>query len=99
MAVSAVPAALQARTAEGLLLELARGGGGGSGFHRRLLDALAASQACRAAVKMHEPLPADQLEALVAELFAAEQPWTCPHGRPTVLKMSDRDLEKRFGRR
>lgn len=101
VAVSAVPAALTAKNAEGLLLELARGnGGGGDGDLRRsLLDALAASQACRAAVKMHEPLPADQLEALVAELFAAEQPWACPHGRPTVLKMTDRDLEKRFKRR
>lgn len=99
VAVSAVPAALAAKNAEGLLLELARGGDGGGDLRRRLLDALAASQACRAAVKMHEPLPADQLEALVAELFAAEQPWACPHGRPTVLKMTDRDLEKRFKRR
>ena len=99
VAVSAVPAALAAKNAEGLLLELARGGDGDGDLRRRLLDALAASQACRAAVKMHEPLPADQLEALVAELFAAEQPWACPHGRPTVLKMTDRDLEKRFKRR
>ena len=97
--VSEVPAVLRPKEAERLLVELARGTASGEGLRQRLLGALAASQACRAAVKMHEPLPADQLETLVAELFAAEQPWACPHGRPIVLKMSDADLEKRFGRR
>ena len=35
----------------------------------------------------------------IAELFAADNPYACPHGRPIVLKMSDGDLESRFGRR
>jgi DNA mismatch repair protein MutL len=48
---------------------------------------------------MHHPLHPDEMEALVAELFAAEQPYACPHGRPIVLKMTDGDLERRFGRR
>jgi DNA mismatch repair protein MutL len=39
------------------------------------------------------------MEALVAELFAAENPYACPHGRPIVLAMTDSDLERRFGRR
>jgi DNA mismatch repair protein MutL len=39
------------------------------------------------------------MEALVAELFVAENPYACPHGRPVVLKMGDADLERRFGRR
>ena len=69
------------------------------GLQERILHALAAGLACRAAVKMHEPLSADKMEALVVELFAAEQPFSCPHGRPTILKMDDADLERRFGRR
>ncbi len=55
--------------------------------------------ACKAAVKMHHPLSAPEMEALVAELFTAEQPYACPHGRPIVLQMTDSDLERRFGRR
>jgi len=103
VALAAVPAALRPSQAEKLLLELAHGGGDGGGetghLRERLLDALAASLACRAAVKMHEPLSADQMEAMVAELFASDQPYACPHGRPIVLKMTDRDLESRFGQR
>jgi DNA mismatch repair protein MutL len=66
---------------------------------RSILESLAASMACKAAVKMHHPLSAPEMEALVAELFVAEQPYACPHGRPIVLQMTDSDLERRFGRR
>ncbi len=105
LAMTGVPAALDAETARDLLLELAGGGGpaggeaDGAGLAERLLDALAASLSCRAAVKMHHPLGADAMEALIAELFVAEQPYACPHGRPVVLRMTDADLESRFGRR
>ena len=44
-------------------------------------------------------LSPQEAEALITELFEAEQPYACPHGRPIVLKMSDVDLERRFGRR
>ncbi len=103
LGVTAVPAALAPEEAEGLLLALAReepgAGDDAEALGERLLDSLAASLACRGAVKMHDPLSAEKLEALVEELFAAEQPFACPHGRPIVLKMSDADLERRFGRR
>jgi DNA mismatch repair protein MutL len=69
------------------------------GIGRQVLDALAAGLACKAAVKMHHPLSPPEMEALVSELFAAEQPYACPHGRPIVLQMTDADLERRFGRR
>ncbi len=101
VAVAAIPAALKPKQAEKLLVELAQGGGDTEPgrLRERLLDALAASLACRAAVKMHDPLSVDQMEALVAELFASDQPYACPHGRPIILEMTDRDLERRFGRR
>jgi DNA mismatch repair protein MutL len=102
--VIAVPAVLKPKQAEMLLEELARdrqgpGESPGDTVRERVLDALAASMACRSAIKMHEPMSADKMEALVAELFVAEQPYACPHGRPTILKMSDADLERHFGRR
>jgi DNA mismatch repair protein MutL len=102
VALTAVPAPLTAEEAERLLLEVAASGDEASGaetVQRRILDALAASLSCKAAVKMHHPLSPDEMEALMAELFAAENPYACPHGRPTVLKMTDADLEHRFGRR
>ncbi len=103
VAVTSSPAVLSADGAEALLRSLAADSGDGAGgpadLSRRILESMAASMACKAAVKMHHPLSAPEMEALVAELFAAEQPYACPHGRPIVLQMTDSDLERRFGRR
>lgn len=106
LALMSTPAVLSPGEAEGLLKALASEDGDGIGslgasadLRRRILEALAASLACKAAVKMHHPLSAPEMEALVVELFAAEQPYACPHGRPIVLQMTDTDLERRFGRR
>jgi DNA mismatch repair protein MutL len=103
LALTSTPAVLSAGEAEALLRSLANETGDGLGasadLGRSVLESLAASMACKAAVKMHHPLSPPEMEALVAELFAAEQPYACPHGRPIVLQMTDSDLERRFGRR
>ncbi|MGH9382361.1 MAG: DNA mismatch repair endonuclease MutL [Thermoanaerobaculia bacterium] len=102
LGLTAIPAPLSLDAAEGILRRLASDGAdeqGADALRRQLLDALAASRACRAAIKMHEPLTAEAMESLVTELFQAEQPYACPHGRPVVLTMTDADLEHRFGRR
>jgi DNA mismatch repair protein MutL len=103
VAVAAIPAALGQEEAEKILLGLAAGDGGPGqdpeALARELLETLAANLSCRNAVKMHHPLAAEEMEALVAELFGAENPYSCPHGRPIVLQMTDGDLERRFGRR
>ncbi|HEX9945341.1 MAG TPA: DNA mismatch repair endonuclease MutL [Thermoanaerobaculia bacterium] len=103
LALTSTPAILSAGETEALLRSLAADSGDGTGgpadLSRRILESLAASMACKAAVKMHHPLSTPEMEALVAELFAAEQPYACPHGRPIVLQMTDSDLERRFGRR
>jgi DNA mismatch repair protein MutL len=103
MALTSTPAVLSPADAEVLLRGLAADAGdgthGAADLAREILETLAASMACKAAVKMHHPLSAPEMEALVAELFTAEQPYACPHGRPIVLQMTDSDLERRFGRR
>ena len=100
LALAAAPASLGAEEARGLLLAVATDPEAGPAtLRRRLLDDFAASAACQAAVKMHHPLGAEALEALVSELFRAENPYSCPHGRPVVLLLTDADLERRFGRR
>ncbi len=104
LALSAVPAVLGVAEAEKLVMTLASTAGSERATEpadvaREILEALAASEACKAAIKMHHPLSAPAMEALVSELFAADQPYACPHGRPIVLQMTDGDLERRFGRR
>jgi DNA mismatch repair protein MutL len=100
LALRSAPTAVSPGEAEALVLRLAsEPATEAADLRRRLLDALAASLACKAAIKMHHPLSPEAMEALVSELFAAEQPFACPHGRPIVLQMTDADLERRFGRR
>jgi DNA mismatch repair protein MutL len=59
---------------------------------------LAAITACKAAVKAGDPLDLKECEALVKQLPLCEAPFTCPHGRPTVIRLPFADLEHRFRR-
>ncbi|MBK9473314.1 MAG: DNA mismatch repair endonuclease MutL [bacterium] len=59
---------------------------------------LLASYACHAAVRAGEPLTIPEMQNLVDQLFATDQPLSCPHGRPTLIQFTLADLEKRFGR-
>ena len=57
-----------------------------------------AKTVCRHAVKANDPLAGRELENLVADLRRCAMPYTCPHGRPTLIEMNYRELEKKFGR-
>ncbi|MBN2431947.1 MAG: DNA mismatch repair endonuclease MutL [Acidobacteria bacterium] len=59
-------------------------------------ERVAAGLACRAAVKINTPLHAEKMDFLVHRLLATENPMSCPHGRPVVLRIHIRDLEKNF---
>lgn len=61
-------------------------------------QALAASVACKAAVKAGQPLSQTEMRSLLDELFACEQPFTCPHGRPVVVTLGLGELNRRFDR-
>lgn len=54
--------------------------------------------ACRAAIKAGDPLNMRQIQALIGELCATDLPYTCPHGRPAIIRFSVSDLEKMFKR-
>lgn len=54
--------------------------------------------ACKAAVKAGERLSVPEMQSLIDQLFACENPYICPHGRPIVIKFSLEDLATRFGR-
>ena len=58
-----------------------------------------ATIACKAAVKAHMALTNDEVDSLLQQLLSLPNPFTCPHGRPTAIKMSITDIEKKFARR
>ena len=57
-----------------------------------------ATQACKAAIKANDPLSDIEMKSLIEELRYIEDPFTCPHGRPTIIKMDLYDIEKKFKR-
>lgn len=62
-----------------------------------LLDKMA-SMSCRAAVKGNRQMTAMEAKALIDELLTLENPYNCPHGRPTIISMTKHELEKKFKR-
>ena len=58
-----------------------------------------ATVACKSAVKAHMALNNQEVEKLLDELLELPNPFTCPHGRPTAIKMDKKDIEKKFARR
>ncbi len=57
-----------------------------------------ATQACKAAVKGGKRVSMEEAQSLVDQLFTCEDPYHCPHGRPTIISITKADLEKRFKR-
>ena len=66
---------------------------------QELEDKFLATVACKAAVKAHMALTKEEVDSLMDQLLRLPNPFTCPHGRPTVIKMSKTDIEKKFSRR
>ena len=97
--VRGVPADVAVENAEDMIVELAAKLAGGS------KDALTErtewvlhSIACRAAIKAGDRNGPEQLLHLAEQILSGEVPPFCPHGRPVVLKLTRKELEKRFGR-
>ena len=71
----------------------------GSGEAASRRDRLTASLACRSAVTIRYHLAPDEIRRLLADWTKTADRFTCPHGRPVVLSMTEEDLEKYFKRR
>jgi DNA mismatch repair protein MutL len=100
VAIRAVPADLPAGEARNMLAEVLdtvdaekRGA-----VRETLRDDIAASLACRAAIKINTPLAAEKMRWLIDRLLLTSSPTTCPHGRPVILRLTTRDIEKGFHR-
>jgi DNA mismatch repair protein MutL len=57
-----------------------------------------AKTVCRHAVKAHDPLADAELKQLVEDLRTCAMPYTCPHGRPTIIEINFKELDRKFGR-
>ena len=98
--LSAIPAALpQDRAGDTFRDMLSRAIDSGSSATARTDLGTVAMSACKAAVKANDKLTVEEAVALLKQLAQCEQPFTCPHGRPTILNISTREIERRFGRR
>ncbi|MEG0918498.1 MAG: DNA mismatch repair endonuclease MutL [Anaerovoracaceae bacterium] len=64
----------------------------------KLLDKIA-TRACKAAIKANDSLSKDEVKRLFEDLNKCENPFSCPHGRPTFIKLTKDDIEKKFKRK
>lgn len=98
--VDALPQCLGNLTAETVLVEVAQGldVGGARAGSERWSEERVARAACRAAVKARDRLALQEIEQLVIDLAGADMPYTCPHGRPTLIFMGFNELDRKFGR-
>jgi len=100
VAVKVAPAGVEASAVEHMLHELL------DQFSREeqslnlenIRGRIAASIACHAAIKVNMPLEQNKMEWLLAELAKTDHPYSCPHGRPVVLRYSMKDIQKAFKR-
>src|SRR5206468_6480080 len=98
--LDALPPMVKAPDARRFVLELVDGlkAAGQQVNTLRLGEHTIAKTVCRHAVKANDPLGGLELENLVKDLRHCAMPYTCPHGRPTLIEMNYRELEKKFGR-
>lgn len=69
------------------------------GLVRQQEDILAATIACHSAIRAGKHLTEEEMRALLEQLERADNPHTCPHGRPTMIHFSSTNMEREFGRR
>jgi DNA mismatch repair protein MutL len=100
IAIKSIPTDLPASETRNLLCEILdsvdpeKRGGAKATFR----DDIAASLACRAAVKINMKLTPEKMQWLIDRLLTTSSPTTCPHGRPVILRLSMRDIERGFHR-
>ena len=98
--VSAVPTDLYGLTEEELFLEMLDGlfADSGNKDPEGIIASKLATMACKAAVKGNHAMSKAEAEKLIDELLTLDNPYNCPHGRPTVIAMTKEELEKKFKR-
>lgn len=96
--LEAVPSVLGGKNPETLFRELLDDFSELKGDEQKRFQKRAASFACRGAIMSGDRLTEVAMRALFENLMTAENPYVCPHGRPTMIRLSRHDLDVRFGR-
>lgn len=97
--ISAVPSSLLGMTEEELFLEmLDHLTADGSKDAFEIFASRLATMACKAAVKGNHSMSPQEADKLIDELLTLENPYNCPHGRPTIIAMSKTEIKKKFKR-
>ena len=99
--VDALPAMIQAADVAGFIRTVVtdlQQEGGETRKGRRLSEEVVAKTVCRHAVKANDALKPAEWDMLLHDLLACDLPYTCPHGRPTMIQLSLAELDKKFGR-
>lgn len=99
-AVRAIPDNLFGIAKKELLLEMldSLSDGLSTSLEPEMIDEKIASMSCKAAVKGNMKLSYAEMDELINELLSLDNPYHCPHGRPTIIAMTKRELEKKFKR-
>lgn len=98
-ALRSVPVDLYGCGEREMFLEVLDGLTGGADFGGiRVIEEKIASMSCKAAVKGNNRLSTAEAEALIDELLTLDNPYNCPHGRPTIIAMSKSEMDRKFKR-
>jgi len=98
-ALRSVPVDLYGCDERGMFLEVLDRLSDGTGFGSiRVVEEKIASMSCKAAVKGNSHLSFAEAESLIDELLTLENPYNCPHGRPTIITMSRSEMDRKFKR-
>lgn len=97
--VEGVPVSLRVDNEEKILLDILDEYKVNMGSEVDLQERVAKSFACRSAIMAGDKLSTDAMNSLIDQLFATEDPYFCPHGRPVILTISTDELDQRFERK
>ncbi len=98
--IDAVPNNIETGDLESLLVDISNDflESGKSTRVEEIRKKLALLLVCRNSIKFNQELSIKEMQALVEQLLTTTTPWTCPHGRPTMIVLPFDEIEKRFGR-
>ncbi len=97
--VKTIPALLDKIQPKEIVYEILARLDEGKSRPEEIQEEIIARMACRSAVMAGDELTLSQMENYLKELSETKQPWTCPHGRPTMFKISVDELERKFKRK
>lgn len=97
--VQAVPAILKDRDVKTVVMDALSDLADKDLAKMDIVDEMVKIMSCRAAVKAGDKLSTDEMRSILDQLYGCELPFTCPHGRPTVIEIKVDDLEKMFRRK